>query len=29
MMLAPIGWVCRRDREHRRPFRWPDTADSR
>ncbi len=22
MMLAPIGWICRRDSGHRRPFRW-------
>ncbi|HEV7625702.1 MAG TPA: hypothetical protein VGO89_04335, partial [Streptomyces sp.] len=22
MMLAPVGWVCRRDSEHRRPYQW-------
>lgn len=24
MMLAPVGWVCRRESAHRRPFRWPE-----
>lgn len=23
MRLAPVGWVCRVDSAHRRPFRWP------
>jgi len=27
MMLAPVGWVCRRESAHRRPFRWPEPAD--
>lgn len=27
MMLAPVGWVCRRDCAHRRPYRWPNPAD--
>lgn len=27
MMLAPIGWVCRRDSTHRRVFRWPALPD--
>jgi hypothetical protein len=22
MMFAPVGWVCRRDSDHRRSFRW-------
>lgn len=27
MRLAPVGWVCRRDTAHRRPYRWPAQAD--
>lgn len=26
MMLAPVGWVCRRDSAHRRSFRWSEPA---
>lgn len=26
MRLAPVGWVCRRDSAHRRPYRWPEPA---